>query len=226
MQGQQLADDATVAIDYLADLGSVLQQVPRKPLGQAIAVLLEARARGRRIYVAGNGGSAATASHFVCDLVKTAQVTGYRPFRAFSLTDNTPLMTAWANDASYADTFPRMIEGLVEPGDVVMGISASGNSPNIVQALEVATRLGARTIALLGFDGGAALHVAEIAVHVPCSHYGLAEDAHSAIGHAITDAVRTALSEERERSVMRILDDAAAVSDVSRTADAATSSTP
>jgi DNA-binding MurR/RpiR family transcriptional regulator len=116
-----------------------------------------------------------------------------------------------------------MIEGLVEPGDVVIGISASGNSPNIVQALEVARRLDARTIALLGFDGGAALRAAEIAVHVPCTHYGLAEDAHSAIGHAITDAIRKALTDAREHSVMRMLNDTAAKADAAYVADTATS---
>jgi D-sedoheptulose 7-phosphate isomerase len=206
-------DAGSTAIEYLANLSDVLQRIPREPLARSVAVLLDARSSGRRVYVFGNGGSAATASHFVCDLVKTAQVPGFRPFRASSLTDNTALMTAWANDHAYSDTFPRMIEAFVEPGDVVIGISASGNSPNVVEGLRTARQLDAHTIAFLGFDGGAALSIAEIAVHVPSHHYGLAEDAHSAIGHAITAAVRSALTEEQNSHVIRLLGDVAAAAE-------------
>jgi D-sedoheptulose 7-phosphate isomerase len=195
---------SSLAIEYLTDLATVLERVPQEPLGRAIDALLEAREQGQRVYVFGNGGSAATASHFVCDLVKSAQVPGFRPFRAFALTDSTPLMTAWANDVAYAQTFSRMLEGLVEPGDIALGISASGNSPNLVAGLEAAAALGARTIALLGFDGGAALRIAEIPIHVPCSNYGQAEDTHAAIGHAITVAIRRALESERSRSLVRL----------------------
>ncbi|MCC6177275.1 MAG: SIS domain-containing protein [Chloroflexi bacterium] len=203
------ADTTTYdATTYLEELSQVLLRVPGEQLARATATLLGAREAGRRVYVFGNGGSAATASHFVCDLVKTAQVPGFRPFRAFALADNTPLMTAWSNDSAYADTFPRLLEALVEPGDVVVGISASGNSPNVVRGLTTAGRLGARTIALLGFDGGAALNLAEIPIHIPCRHYGLAEDVHSAIGHALTAVIRSALEREHRDNVSRLLDDA------------------
>jgi D-sedoheptulose 7-phosphate isomerase len=207
MQSLETIHAGSAALDYLADLSSVLHRVPREPLTHAIAVLLEARAHGRRIYVFGNGGSAATASHFVCDLAKTARIPGYAPFRAFALTDSIPSMTAWANDNAFAETFPRMLEAYLEPDDVVIGISASGNSPNVVDGLHLANRLGARTIALLGFDGGKAMQTAEIAVHVPCGHYGLAEDAHSAICHAMTDAIRRTLLAERDRALV-VLDEA------------------
>jgi D-sedoheptulose 7-phosphate isomerase len=143
----------------------------------------------------GNGGSAATASHFACDLVKTAQVPGLTPLRVFALTDNTPLLTAWANDSSYEDAFAAQITALVEPGDLVIGISASGNSPNIVAGLTAASAMGARTIGLLGFDGGASYNLVEIPIHVPCNHYGLVEDTHMAVGHAITAAVRRVLED-------------------------------
>jgi D-sedoheptulose 7-phosphate isomerase len=192
------------AMAYLADLTAVLRRVPAEPLGRAIDALLEAREHGRRVYVFGNGGSAATASHFVCDLVKGAQVPGFRPFRAFSLTDSTPLMTAISNDIAYGQTFAHMLEALVEPDDIALGISASGSSPNLVEGLKTAARLGARTIALLGFDGGAALTIAEIAVHVPCSDYGLVEDTHAALGHAMTLAVRRTLEAERARDLVRL----------------------
>jgi len=181
------------ALDYLGALGRVLPLVPQEPLRQAIDLILETRAAGRRLYIVGNGGSAATASHLVCDLAKTAAVEGFAPVRAFALADNTSLMTAWANDLAFEATFAQQLTGLVEPDDVVIAISASGNSPNIVAALESAERAGARTIALVGFDGGAARDLADIAVHVPCHNYGLVEDTHAAIAHAITAAVRAAL---------------------------------
>src|SRR3954468_685283 len=92
------ADASVSALDYLDDLRHVLPLVPREALGRAVELVLEARAAGRRVYIIGNGGSAATASHLVCDLVKTAHVAGFAPLRAFALADNTPLMTAWAND--------------------------------------------------------------------------------------------------------------------------------
>jgi D-sedoheptulose 7-phosphate isomerase len=116
-----------------------------------------------------------------------------------------PLITAWANDTSYEEVFAEQLAALVRPADVIVAISASGNSPNLVDGLKVAANLGARTIALLGFDGGAALRIAEIAVHVPCSDYGLAEDTHAAIGHAITMSVRRALESERSRDLVRLL---------------------
>jgi D-sedoheptulose 7-phosphate isomerase len=208
MHSLDVLDASVTAIDYLANLSSLLNRVPHEPLSQAINILLRARSSSRRIYVFGNGGSAATASHFVCDLVKTAQVSGYAPFRAFALTDSVPLMTAWANDHAYAETFSQMLDGMVDPDDVVIGISASGNSPNVVNGLTTANRLGAHTIALLGFDGGACLRIAEVAVHVSCDHYGLAEDAHSAIGHAITAAIKRVLEADRSRGLTAFLDEA------------------
>jgi D-sedoheptulose 7-phosphate isomerase len=205
MHDRELVDGGTVAADYLADLSDVLHRVPRAALARAVEVILGARSAGHRVYVFGNGGSAATASHFVCDLVKTAQIPGFAPLRAFALTDNVPLMTAWANDLNYDETFSRMIAGMVEPDDVVIGISASGNSPNVVNGLRVANSLGACTVALLGFDGGQSLRIAQIPIHIPCRHYGLAEDAHSAIGHAITAAIRQTLEVERDRLPVAVL---------------------
>ena len=178
---------------HLTKLAQLLELVPQPALARAIDCLLAARAANRRVYVMGNGGSSATASHLVCDLVKTAGVAGTPPIRAFALTDNTPLLTAWANDRAFDWAFGEQIEALVEPGDVVVAISASGNSPNVVNGLLAARGRGARTIGLLGFTGGAARDCVDIAVHVPCHDYGLVEDAHAAIGHAITAAIRAEL---------------------------------
>jgi D-sedoheptulose 7-phosphate isomerase len=183
----------TVAVDYLTGLAEVIQRVRADALSRAIDCILEARAAHRRIFVMGNGGSAATASHLVCDLVKTASVPGRVPVRAFALTDNVPLMTAWANDSAYDRIFSEQIVAQAEVDDVVIGISASGNSANIVAGFVAATRVGARTIGLVGFDGGIVLNLAEIVIHVPQHDYGLVEDTHSAVGHAITAAMRAAL---------------------------------
>jgi D-sedoheptulose 7-phosphate isomerase len=185
-----------IAIDYFSELASVLALVPAAALARVVDLLLEARAAGRRVYVMGNGGSSATASHLACDLVKTAQVAELKPLRVFALTDNTPLLTAWANDSAYEQSFAEQVRALVEPGDVVIAISASGNSPNIVAGLMAASASGARTVAFLGFDGGASHKLVDVPVHIPCHNYGLVEDAHSAIGHAITAAMRHALQSQ------------------------------
>ncbi len=181
------------ATRYLEDLARVLTTVPGEALERAIELLLEARDRGRRVYVMGNGGSAATATHLASDLMKTAQVAGLEPLRVLALTDNTSLLTAWANDTAYERIYAEQVAALVDPGDVVIAISASGNSPNIVAGVMAAAAKGARTIGLLGFDGGESRALVDIAIHTPCHNYGLVEDSHSAIGHAMTAAIRSAL---------------------------------
>lgn len=189
-----LAGSQSAILSHLENLRSILSQVPIDRLEAAIGLLLEARKTAHRVYVIGNGGSASTAAHFVCDLQKTASIPGQAPLRAFALTENTALMTAWANDTTYENVFAGQIMALADPGDVVIAISASGNSPNIVSGLAAATQRGARTIALVGFDGGAAVQLADVTVHIPCHDYGLVEDVHSALGHAITAAIRQALA--------------------------------
>jgi D-sedoheptulose 7-phosphate isomerase len=183
---------ASTAIDYLDALSGALHSVSQEALERTIELLLEARASGKRIYTMGNGGSAAIASQFVCNLVKTAQVAGHQPLRAFALTDNIPSLTAWSNDTAYDQGFAQQITALVDPGDVVIAISCSGNSPNILNGLRVAESRGASTIGLLGFDGGAARDLVDIVVLVPYPEYGLVEDTHMAIGHALTRAIQRA----------------------------------
>ena len=183
----------SLAIDFLVELADLLKMVSPQALDQTLALLLDARATGARVYVIGNGGSAATASHFVCDLSKTALVEGHRPLRAFALSDNGALVTAWANDVAYERIFAEQIHGLVDPGDIVIAISASGNSPNVVAGLHAAAERGARTVGLLGYDGGAALGLVDVAIHVPVADYGLVEAAHLTIAHAVTKGLRAAL---------------------------------
>jgi D-sedoheptulose 7-phosphate isomerase len=187
----------STATEYIGSLAELLRLVPHEPLEQVVVLLLRTRERGGRVYIMGNGGSAATASHLACDLMKTAHIPGKRPLRTYALADNPALLTAVANEAAYDRTFAEQIDGVVEPCDVVIGISASGNSPNIVGGLRAAIARGATTVAFVGFDGGAAAPLADITIHVPSHEYGPVEDAHSAIGHALTSAVRQSLLVER-----------------------------
>jgi D-sedoheptulose 7-phosphate isomerase len=177
---------ASVSGDYLRSLARLIDQVPPDAVAGVVACLADARKCGARVYVLGNGGSAATASHLVCDLTKATNP----PLRAHSLADNLPLFSAFANDTSYADAFAHQVSTYVERGDVVIAISASGNSPNVVEALQAASSIGAKTIALVGFGGGEARALADVEVHVPSHDYGLVEDVHSAIGHAVCQALR------------------------------------
>ena len=186
------------AVSYLANLQRALADIPAEPLHNVVELLLRTRASGRRVYVFGNGGSAATATHLVCDLMKTAHVRPLPALRAFAVTDNVALLTAWSNDDAYERAIAEQLAALLEPDDVVIAISASGRSKNVVEALKVARQLGAHTVGLLGFDGGPSLGLVDVAVHVPVHHYGLAEDAHSAIGHALTMALRAALEDQLE----------------------------
>jgi D-sedoheptulose 7-phosphate isomerase len=182
-----------VVLEYLSELATAIANVPKEPVALLVDLLLEAQASGQRVYTMGNGGSMAIASQFVCNLGKTARVDGSEPLRVFALTDNGPSLTAWANDSEYGKVFAEQVKGLVEPGDIVIAISASGNSPNIIAGLAAAKDKRARTVGLLGFDGGSARSMVDIAVHIPYSNYGVVEDTHMAIGHAVTGALRQAL---------------------------------
>lgn len=137
------------------------------------------------ILIAGNGGSAAIASHFACDLAKAAQ--GRRRIRAVSLTDNVPLLTMWANDAGYDRIFAEQVLSLGRPGDALLVVSGSGNSANVIAALEAAADRSMIRLALLGFDGGRAKERVDACIHVRSSDYGQIEDAHSMLTHLLTE---------------------------------------
>ena len=155
--------------------------------------LLEAYNAGKTVFIAGNGGSAAIASHLACDLEKTvAGPPGRRAtrrLRAVSLSDNMATLTAWANDEGYENVFSERLLAHADPGDVLLVISSSGNSPNILEALRVARELDMRTIAWVGFGGGRAMDLADCCVHVAIDDYGMAEGIHGVIGHLVTDLV-------------------------------------
>lgn len=162
------------------------------PLSRAARALMQARDEGRKIYVMGNGGSAAIASQWSVDLCKTASREGGKPLRCVSLTDNVPYLTAIGNDIGYDQVFVRQLENLLEKDDLVIVISGSGNSPNVVKAAEYARSKGARTVGLLGFDGGKLKSLVDIPVLVPCDQYGVVEDLHQAMTHILTFYLRQA----------------------------------
>jgi len=159
-------------------------------VAQVVEVLVDARSRRATVFLLGNGGSAATASHMMNDLTKMTRHDGAPPFRAIALTDCVPLMTAWANDDDYAAMFVRQLESLLEPTDVVLAVSTSGNSPNVVRALEYARERGAATIGFTGQDGGHMRELVDVCVYTPTDNIGQQEDAHLALAHAVAFAVR------------------------------------
>jgi D-sedoheptulose 7-phosphate isomerase len=175
---------AAYADGYLNYLAEVLAKIDREEVAAFVDALLAARERDARLFFLGNGGSASTASHWVNDLTRWRD----RPFRALSLTENVAVLTAYGNDFGYEQVFVRQLETLMAPGDVVVAISASGNSENIRLAIEHANAGGAMTVGLTGFDGGRLREMAQLVVHVPTNRgeYGPAEDAHMVLNHLVT----------------------------------------
>ena len=179
-------DPAAFAKEYLAYLTQVLAEIDTAAIGRFIQTLLDARERGATIYFVGNGGSAATASHFANDLAIGTNAYS-KPFRAISLTDNQAIITALGNDFGYDEVFVRQLRVLGRSGDVVVGISASGNSENLVRTFTHAKSAGIETIALTAFDGGRMRAMADQCIHVPTApkEYGPAEDAHMILDHLV-----------------------------------------
>lgn len=168
--------------DYLDTLASTLPRVPREPIEEIVAVLQRARREGKHIFLMGNGGSAANASHFVNDLVKGAT---HPRFKAMCLADNVSTLTAYANDVSYEMIFSEPLAALAEPGDVIIALSGSGNSPNVLRAMDTAKELGLTRIGLTGFAGGKLKSKCEVCVVVPSDSMQIIEDIHLAILHSI-----------------------------------------
>ena len=193
------ADLADFGRQYTARLAGLLQQLDYTVVEAISERLIRAHADGRRVYVIGNGGSAATAAHFVCDLGKNTASERVQGIRVMCLTDNVPIATALSNDHGYDTVFERQLRTLLEPGDVVLAISASGNSPNIVNGLKTAREIGASTIGLLGFDGGAARALVDVALVIESFNYGQVEDAHMILGHVLAQHLRQRLSAAANR---------------------------
>ena len=170
---------------YKADVLKAIDTIELEKVGQAIDILKRARDEDRRIFVCGNGGSASTASHFVCDMVKGASFHRDKRFRIMALTDSLPTITAYANDVCYDCVFVEQLKNFAEPGDVVIAISGSGNSPNVLQAMEYANSIGCRTIALSGRNGGKLGPMAQLNLQASNPHMGRIEDVHMIVMHMI-----------------------------------------
>jgi D-sedoheptulose 7-phosphate isomerase len=172
---------------YVATLQSVLDTIPFHAVDAVVDVLVEANMKRKTVYICGNGGSAATATHFACDLSKRPIVEGQPRFRVIALTDNNALMTALSNDISYDAVFAEQLEPLVNPGDVLIGISGSGNSMNVLNAMHVAGTAGAITVGFCGFDGGKLKDMVDYPVHVDHNNMAMVEDVHLMLEHAICE---------------------------------------
>jgi D-sedoheptulose 7-phosphate isomerase len=170
---------------YRTELLKAIDTIDLAKVSKAIEILAEARDRGRCIFVCGNGGSASSASHFVTDMVKGASYKRERRFRIMSLVDSMPTLTAYSNDVSYECVFAQQLQNFAEPGDVVMAFSGSGNSPNVLRAIEYGNSAGCRTIALTGRDGGQLGPIAELNIQVSNPHMGRIEDGHLIVMHMI-----------------------------------------
>jgi D-sedoheptulose 7-phosphate isomerase len=170
---------------YRNELKQTLDTIDTEKVNRIIEWFKEARAHGRRIFVCGNGGSASSASHFACDIVKGASYNRPSRFRIMALTDHMPAISAYSNDVGYDCIFVEQLKNFAEPGDIVMGISGSGNSPNVLRAIEYANQIGCRTIGLSGRDGGQLAPLVELSIQVPVPHMGRIEDAHMIVCHMI-----------------------------------------
>jgi D-sedoheptulose 7-phosphate isomerase len=193
-------DRARARIDsHLADVRQALDSLPSERLVDLVELVISKGSSGHTVYIAGNGGSAATASHMACDLSKAGE-TGdgatKRRLRVAPLADNTSRMTAIANDDGYRWVFARQLESLADPGDLLIVISASGNSENVVEAVRSARSMGVSTVGILGFGGGVLRDLVDLAIVVVSDEYGPVEDAHLALNHALSEAVRATVGSQ------------------------------
>lgn len=173
------------AAEYRKSTLAALEAIDLEKVNQAIEWFIEARDSGRRIFVCGNGGSASTASHFACDMVKGASYDRPARFRILALTDSLPTLTAYANDVGYDVVFVEQLRNFAEKGDLFMAISGSGNSSNVLCAMEYANCAGCRTLALTGRDGGKLGPMAQLNIQVGVPHMGRIEEAHMVVCHMI-----------------------------------------
>ena len=176
--------------DYFNQVRQTLDEISLKEIEKIIEVIRRAYLKKKHIFIMGNGGSAATASHFACDLgkgtLRPKDEKKIKRFKVTSLTDNIASITAWSNDFNYDHVFSEQLKNLISPNDVVIGISASGNSPNILNAIELAKKYKAITIGLTGFNGGKLAQISDVAIVAKINKYDIAEDVHLILTHMIT----------------------------------------
>jgi D-sedoheptulose 7-phosphate isomerase len=171
--------------EYKGKLLAALETIDLVKVDEIIGVLARARDEDRQIFVCGNGGSAATANHFACDMVKGASYGRQKRFRITALSEQIPTLTAYANDVGYDAVFVEQLKNFAREGDVLIAISGSGNSPNVVRAVEYANSIGCLTIGLSGRNGGKLKPLVRLNVHIPEEHMGRIEDAHMTVCHMV-----------------------------------------
>lgn len=186
------------AADYLGETRNVMARLDTDLIDRISEQIWQAYEQDHTVYLFGNGGSAALASHLACDLAKGTAANGRRRLRAVSLNDNAALVTALANDHEYAEIFAEQLHH-IEPGDVALAISSSGNSPNVVRGLEVARQAGATTIAVSGFKGGRVKSLCDMCLVVPSDNVQYIEDSHLSVMHAIFSALRQRMLNSADR---------------------------
>lgn len=183
--------------EYFGIYQEVIANLPHEKIDEVIDALMDAYEHGKNVFIFGNGGSAALASHFACDLGKGTAIgtNGHKRFRVLSLTDNVPLMTAWANDSCFDQIFAEQLQNFLSGGDVAFAISGSGNSPNVLLALQFARNHQARTIGLTGFEGGKMKSLCDICVVLPSNNMQIVEDFQLSVTHAIFSVIRQRISD-------------------------------
>ena len=201
MSGTKRIHDAAA---YFSILGECASTLGWDRIDLISRFLYRAYEEERTTYLFGNGGSASLASHFACDLTKGTcpQGNGQRRFRATALTDNLAVLTAWANDSGYEDVFSEQLRGLIQPGDIAFAISCSGNSRNVLKALQEARDAGALTIGLGGFEGGCMKSLCDVSLIVPSDNMQIIEDLHLSVAHCLFTLIRNQIAGEVPRKVV------------------------
>ncbi len=212
MAGKEIKMEPFSFSDYLGAVKETLDRLPLERVQRICDVIYQAYLDNQTLFIFGNGGSAALASHLACDLGKGThspnpgrlEMGGIKRLKVISLTDNVPMLSAWANDSSYEDVFAEQMANFIRAGDVAFGISASGNSPNVVRALELARGVGAVTIGITGFQGGRMKGLLDWDIVVPSENMQQIEDAHLVLAHLIflelRQRIRALAGGERRKS--------------------------
>lgn len=181
---------------YIATLQETINRLPVHLIARVVEVLQDARLSGKQIFIMGNGGSASTATHFVCDLAKNTRREGLPHFRVIGLTDNMAIFSAYANDEGYESVFASQLANLINPQDIVIGISASGNSPNVLRGMEEARKHNAIAIGFTGFEGGRLGAMVDINIHVKSNIIEHVEDIHLMLEHMIVKTIKESNNSE------------------------------
>ena len=188
--------------DYLSSLQQTMNELPQEKILKAIELLHSARLAGRQIFIMGNGGSASTATHFVCDLAKNTRAKGWPHYKVIGLTDNMAIFSAYANDEGYENVFSQQLDNLIMPDDIVIGISASGNSKNVLNGIALAKSRNAITVGFTGFDGGQLSGMVHLNIHVNSNIIEHVEDIHLMLEHMIVKCLRDQVDAQKMTEIV------------------------